>query len=249
MRIIETDLATGNTTATTSDANFPITNLSDYNPKNIWKATTTTADITVVVANVQDYENGLFNTNMYTGMTWSLYAGISLQATGSMEEDGNGNFWIGPNTSVGICTHIVFHLSTFPNNCSAGILRTGYSSIYHDPMSLQQSYVDYSIKDRTRNQAIIRKQKDRIWIYEGQVLSQIDANGSTLNGDIELVRVAKELAPYPAAIKLLEKNYSRFVFGEITASGTITFDSIDYNTNTASDEFVGTCRFSIEEVI
>lgn len=241
MRIIKTDLASGNITGN-ANANFPITNLSDYNPKKVWKGLSRFETLTIAYSGIGGDDIGLFNCNTGAGtgiIAYRFKTGAVVDASGNMDWDGNDNFWVdAPGTSS---TSLELDLGAASGEISeAGVLRAGSPVEFDDPLSMNQSYVDFSIRRRTRNQAILRKQKDRIWMLSGNVLSYAETD----SGDIALVELSKDVAPYPIAIKVLEKNFIRFVFGELTASGTVNHDAKD-----TTGKWLATCNFQIEEVI
>jgi len=243
------DIADGNTTATTTDASFPIANLADYNPKNVWRATAQTATLTITFSGIQFYNVALFNCNDANDtIPYRLKNGAVTVASGNLIDDTNGNFWLNVVTTSP-CTSIEIDIDSGSGNIAeAGILRVALEELFEDPMTLSQSYKDFSIKKRTRNQAILRKEKDRVWIYNGTLLSPL-ALGLTgdgkRSGDLRLVKTCKDIAPFPVPIQLLSKNFSRFIFGEISASGSINHDA----TSGTVDGWFGTCNFQIEEVI
>lgn len=243
MRYIYDDRADGNIIASTADANYPVTNLSDYNPKSVWKATAAGATLTVTVANVGLMDHAIFNCNDTDTIGWQLFNGAVLLASGSMEFDGQGNHWL-DNQNQATATKIVFTINSGIGVATAGILRSGVAVLHFDPLELRKSYRDFSLINRTRNQALDIREKETVWLYSGSVLSHVIST----NGNASIVIHCKLASPYPFAVKVLEVDYTDFVFGLVNASvsdGQITWKTDGFGTTDAHLM----CSFEIEEVL
>lgn len=223
-RYIFSDLAAGNITASTTASGYPVTNLSNYNPKDVWKATAATATLTVTTSGIGLENFAIFNANDNGTITYILYNGGSPADSGSMTSDGRGNHWLDPLEIAG--THIVFSIATgTADPVSVGILRMGGGLggiTTDDPTEYDYAYEDFSLVNLTRNQAINIRQKERIWIMSGT----LDALVLYASGIPSFLFAVKENSPYPIACKMLEKNFTHFVFGQLNArtSGSVFWE-------------------------
>jgi hypothetical protein len=240
-RFLFTDLASGNITATSTDANYPIANLSDYNPKSVWKSVTNGATLTITIADIWLMDVALFNCNKLTSITYRIYNGAALQESGTLESDVKGNFWKnagddGPSTSMQI------DINTTTKVAELGILRVGYSLITKSPQNWQVGYDDLSLSDRTRNQAINIRQKERLWTVSGNIASQVNQ----VTSDASLLEEAKDASPYPLAVKLLDSTFKKFLFGQLAVSQA---GPLGYDGGVETYHAYAMCDFDMTEVL
>ena len=216
------DLAAGDITASEEATGYDVENLSNHNPSSLWKATSASCTITVTNSSIAGRDFAFFNTNA-EAITWTFYNGGTPVDSGTMTVDPSlTRQWLDGDDITGSGTHIVFNMVCLSGDVSAGILRQFLAISLDDPVNLQQGYGDPSIVNRTRNQGVQIKRFNRFRIVSGEVLSPVDTAGRA-----RVVAYALTTAPYPLAIKLLEKNYTQFIFGFFKAqsSGQV-FDNL-----------------------
>ena len=219
--IIDTVLKDDNVTSITAsseDANFPVTNLRDDFTTNLWKAAAgTSATITLQVSKGSSVE--LMNTNATavvvtagSGDSYSLEAGYSLESGYSVADDEvatipvydpdgvEGRFWA--DYSVFTEPHIVTIILTAPTAPSAGIVRAGNVEEFEDPSpGSKEGSIDFSIEKETNNGADYYRKRKVINTYDNLQIIETRANAWKFKHDI-----FDAVGPMPLAIRMVQSS-------------------------------------------
>jgi len=183
MKVMTANLVTS-ITASTANANYPVTNLQDTHPKKLWKATAAVATLTVEI-NTGATGFALFNTNA-TGVSFSLVDpnAIGWEAGTSWEPGVNWANSDWPVTEVtnldgvsGAClcewaavSSRVFLIISLTNengdNVQAGVAIAGKLLAYNGPeYGLGEACKDYSIVDELSNGSVYVKSRDVVRVF------------------------------------------------------------------------------------
>jgi len=161
----------GTPTATSADANYPVTNLTDNNyRKKLWKAVASvqTATITVPIsANASVIS--LHNTNASSATVVAKdHGGIVVKTTNFILSGGSrtyDRFWFEYATQTSSHT-VEITLSTTATTVEAGIVRAGTLATFSNPQyGANQSPRDFSIKKQLRNGAVYTKKLEIVRAY------------------------------------------------------------------------------------
>lgn len=217
--LIDTDLLTDNVTsytASSSDVSYPVANLRDNYPGNVWKAASgTTATIRLVVS--KGSAVAMFNLNA-TAVAISYGAGEGyIDETGYVPETGyayitsdqsatveasdlsgaNGKLWAEYTEQT--LPHIVTIILTAAAAPSAGILRAGIVKEFENPArdSMGEGSVDYSIEATMPNGANYFRKRDVVRTHTGLSMIETRANAFIFKHDI-----FDAVGPMPLAIRL-----------------------------------------------
>lgn len=217
--LIDTDLLTDNVTAYTassSDASFPVANLRDNYPGNVWKAASgTTATIRLVVS--KGSAIALFNTNA-TAVTISFgagegyddesgyacesgYAYVASDSSATVEASdlsgSGGKLWAEYTEQT--LPHIVTIALTAGAAPSVGIARAGNVEEFRNPGrdGMGEGSVDYSIEATMPNGANYFRKRDVARTHTGLTMIETRANAFIFKHDI-----FDAVGPMPMAIRL-----------------------------------------------
>lgn len=216
--LIDTDLLTDNVTsytASSSDASYPVANLRDNYPGNVWKAAGgTTATIKLVVS--KGSAVAMFNLNA-TAVAISYGAGEGyVNESGYANESGytyltdtaatveasdlsgaNGKLWAEYTEQT--VPHIVTITLTAGAAPSAGILRAGNVEEFYNPGrdGMGEGSVDYSIKATMPNGANYFRKRDVVRTHTGLSMIETRANAFIFKHDI-----FDAVGPMPVAVRL-----------------------------------------------
>lgn len=217
MKII-IDTATGGDnitaiTASTEDASFPKENLQDDFTTNLWKATATTATLTVEVSKGSAVE--LLNTNATSatvtagsGESFEDEAGFSPEAGYTYADDqvwvesvyslpgSAGRLWAEYAPFSG--PHVVNISLTAAANVSAGILRAGNVEEFRDPSyGMVEGSRDYSIERELNNGADYYRKRNVVRIFDGLTTVETKENAFKFKHNI-----FDAIGPKPLAMRL-----------------------------------------------
>lgn len=216
--IIDTDLLTDNVTAYTassSDASYPVANLRDNYPGNVWKAASgTEATIRLVVS--KGSAVAMFNTN---ATVVTIYYGAGewyVDESGYAPETGytylsdpeatvdasdlpgaNGKLWAEYTEQT--VPHIVTIVLTAGAAPSIGVLRAGNVEEFRNPGrdGMGEGSVDYSIEATMPNGANYFRKRDVVRTHSGLSMIETRANAFIFKHDI-----FDAVGPMPLAIRL-----------------------------------------------
>lgn len=256
--IIDIDTLTDNVTsisASSSDANFPVTNLRDNFTTNLWKAASgTSATITLLVSKGSAIE--LLNTNAtsvvvsagsgetYEDETdWSLEDGYSyaddevVVVTAYSLPGEKGRLWGEYPEFTG--PHIVTVALTAGGVPSAGIIRAGVVERFRNPApSHEESSIDYSIEKELNNGADYFRKRNVVRTFDNLTMLETRANAWKFKHSI-----FDAVGPQPLAIRLMDgstvTDHEFVIFAK-----RIEPPQIEHVTNTKSQ-----ISFSLKEVI
>ena len=256
--IIDIDTLTDNVTsisASSSDANFPVTNLRDNFTTNLWKAASgASATITLLVSKGSAIE--IINTNATdititagSGETYEDEAGWSLEDGYSYAEDEvaviaagslpgeRGRLWGEYSEFSG--PHVVTATLTADGIPSAGIIRAGVVERFRNPApSHEESSIDYSIEKELNNGADYFRKRNVVRTFDNLTMLETRANAWKLKH-----RIFDAVGPQPLAIRLVDGDIisdDEFVI----FAKRIEPPRIEHVTNTKSR-----ISFSLKEVI
>jgi hypothetical protein len=216
--LIDTDLLTDNVTsytASSSDASYPVANLRDNYPGNVWKAASgTEATIKLVVS--KGSAVAMFNLNA-TAVAISYGAGEGyVNESGYANESGytyltdtaatveasdlsgaNGKLWA--EYTAQTVPHIVTIILTAAAAPSAGILRAGNVEEFYNPGrdGMSEGSVDYSIQATMPNGANYFRKRDVVRTHTGLSMIETRANAFIFKHDI-----FDAVGPMPVAVRL-----------------------------------------------
>jgi hypothetical protein len=243
MILIENQIIATDLSATSTDPSFPLANLINYNPTLPWKSTASTDTITITKTGIGTMNVAAIRCEGVSSITYKIYDGAVLEDSGSMEKYDKvypySDFWL-DNQNISPSSKIELTINGTPGKANAGVIRAGGNYTFDDPQNISYSYKDFSIFKRTRNQAIYIKEKNRIDIFSGQIISPLLPSGKP-----EVVQACKLLAPYPIAIKLLKSaSFGNVIFGTMKSQSQAYNGVFKYG-----DDKIAPCSFTIEEVI
>jgi hypothetical protein len=202
-------------TADSEDANFPVENLQDDFTTNVWKATATTATLTVYVSKGSALE--ILNTNATSAIVkaisgedydfeagwafeagWDFAANIVETATVVYSLPGTGGrLWA--DYSLFAVAHTVTVELTAAANVYAGILRAGNVETFPDPaLGLGESAIDYSVEKELNIGASYYRKRNVVRQFNEISLIDTRANCFALKHEI-----FDAVGPEPLAIRII----------------------------------------------
>ena len=204
--------------ADAENANFPIANIQDDHPKNLYKHTGTTAIITATVSSGAA-ALALFNTNataatvvIALGMDIDLEDGLTLESGLTVETDesvstlydlsgSTGRLW-GTYTQIDVVHYAEITL-TGTAIIEAGKLTIGALNTFTDPLpGVKESPVDYSIKKQLNSGAWYFRKRDVVRDFKLRV--PVQRNNSWSSDFYDLVyNIYEQIGPQPIAWHLV----------------------------------------------
>lgn len=215
MKVIYPDL-TVSIAADEEDSDWPVSNTQDDYPGNVWKATSRTAELTIV-AGAGANAVAVFNTNATSvtmisktgnevawrdGTEWRNPVTVmwreydaSTYSVYDLTTSGVGAFWA-EYTDPEI-QHTVYLSFVSPSGTvvQAGVVRVGTVNSFRDPKyGLKEGLIDYSIVKELNNGARYYRKRNIVRTFSGQLLEDRDVDFYKFMLDI-----AQTVGPAPLA--------------------------------------------------
>jgi len=214
--------------ASSEDPSFPVANLRDDFTTNLWKATTTTATLTVQVAKGQAV--ALFNTNATSAVITAGSGESYANESGYQNESGysypsdevsvsgvynlpgvRGNLWADYALFAG--AHEVRIALTATDPVYAGIVRAGNVEEFKDPAAtgFSEGSKDYSIEKELNNGADYFRKRNIVKTFDGLSLFETRENAYKFKHDIWDMVGPKPQAIYLVSDAIQEKEFIGFM--------------------------------------
>jgi len=219
MKLIYPNTAT-DVSSDTENASFPATNVLDEHPKRVWKATGSTAILSLGVP-AGTNTAAIFNTNATSAsviarsgsiVTWtptiswesdvSWLTAASVSTIFDLSPSGVGSLWA-EYTSINNAHIIDFELSNSEGSIIyAGIARAGAGKSFKDPKyGIKEGLEDNSIKKKLSNGARYYRKRDVVRMFGFEILFTRDPDFYTF-----MLTVAQQVGPEPIAWRISTNN-------------------------------------------
>ncbi len=178
-----------------ADADYPVSNLQDYHPKNVWKGTSRDAVITAICSSGGALAVIATNATSATltisqGQTWTQESGWTMDAGWSLDTTGDSDVTstvILPGDISG-CAWFDFataRTSSFTATLTltaaagqiiqAGVVRCGTVYTFRDPSrGIQEGLEDYSVEKQLNNGAWYTRDRDTVRTFDFSMFAERD---------------------------------------------------------------------------